>query len=96
MTSSSASKSNALQAASLAETKRQYNEQQAEKEDKKARDKANALSNRVGAVEAYEKTKSPHNILATDNSYSLLSMGGTAPVFADLMGGAGMTNTLGG
>lgn len=83
----------------FAETQRQYNETKQKEADKKARDKANAGASHGSKVFAYSNNASAMNDLsqgAGPQSYSLLNMGGTAPVFTDLMSGAGMANKLGG
>lgn len=93
-----AAEGNAIARASLDESRRQYNEQQAEKKRKEEAAKANALSLKNSGAAAYG-----NNDFASTNitggqapSYSLLSMAGSAPVFTDMLSGAGVTDKLGG
>lgn len=101
MGSNDAAVGNRISQASLEENRRQYNEQQREKDAKKARDKANATANRQGKVFAYEFNQ-PEGTNVTggrEGNYSLLNANAMATAdYAGLMGSAaiGATNKLGG
>ena len=94
--SSQAKKGNQIAQATLAETKRQYAEQQAEKERNKANAKANAGNVRQSANMAYSNNFQTATDFTSgkDGHYSLLTAGGTESVIADLLGGS--NSTLGG
>lgn len=95
-----AKKANALAQASLNESKRQYEEQQAEKAKKKQAAMANASSGRQSANMAYSNNYSQSTDFTTNNAgqgYSLMTAGGTEPIIGSLLGaGMGTSNTLGG
>ena len=94
-----AKKANDLAKASLAESQRQYNEQQAEKKRKEETAKANAFAVRRGGNEAYGNTEAINTDLTlggAGGNYSLLNMAGTAPVMNDLLSGLGTNTKLGG
>ncbi len=95
-----AKKSNALAQASLNESKRQYEEQQAEKAKKKQTAMANASGSRTSGNMAYANNYSQSTDFTTNaagQSYSLMTAGGTEPIIGSLLGtGVGTSNTLGG
>jgi hypothetical protein len=89
---------NAIAQASLDESKRQYEEQEKKKADDKARAKANALGGRTSANRAYANNFAQPTDFTTghDNSYSLLTAGGTESIIGSLLGvSQGQNNTLG-
>lgn len=81
MGSSAAKRGNDISQASLNESKRQYEEQQKEKNALKARNMANASSSRIGADVAYSNNVQANNNLTGgfgggDNNFSLLNLVG--------------------
>ena len=98
MGSSAAKQSNAIAQASLAESKRQYNEQQAEKEDKKRISKANASGSRRSANMAYSNNLFQPTDFTTGSdgsSFSLLTAAGTPSIIGSLNTVLGTQDTLG-
>lgn len=94
-----AKKANDIAKASLEESRRQYNAQQAEKKRKEAAAKANAFAVRRGGNEAYGNTEAINTDLTlggAGGNYSLLNMAGTTPVMNDLLSGLGNNTKLGG
>lgn len=94
-----AKQGNAIAQASLDESRRQYEEQEAEKAANKARAKANAFGSRTSANMAYSNNFVQPTDFTTGNngSYSLLTAAGTESVIGSLLGGLnqGQNNTLG-
>lgn len=100
MGGSSAKKGNAIAQASLDESRRQYEEQQAEKAANKAKAKANAFGSRTSANMAYSNNFVQPTDFTTGSDgsgYSLLTAAGTESVIGSLLGGLnqGQNNTLG-
>lgn len=93
-----AKEGNALSRQSLEETRRQYNQQQAEKKRKEESAKANAFSIRRGGNAAYGGTESTSTDFTSGagGNYSLLNMAGTPPTMNDLLSGMGSNTKLGG
>lgn len=77
MGSNTAGRANEIASAQLAESTRQYEEQKAEKEAKKKRDKENAQTLKEGGVAAYNNMASTKDNLTygIDQTYSLLNTG---------------------
>ena len=95
-----AKKANALAQASLNESKRQYEEQQAEKAKKKREAMANATGSRISGNMAYSNNYSQatdYTTGADGQGYNVLTAGGTESVIGSLLGvSSGTSNTLGG
>ena len=97
MTGNAAKQSNAIAQASLDESRRQYNEQQAEKEKNKAKAKANALGGRTSANMAYANNffqSTDFTTGADGQAYSLLTAGGTPSVIGQMDTTLGQNNSL--
>lgn len=93
-----AKEGNDLSRASLEESRRQFNQQQAEKKRKEETAKANAFSVRRGGNAAYGSTEQTNTDFTSGmgGQYSLLNMAGTPPVMNDLLSGLGNNTKLGG
>jgi len=96
-----AQQGNAIAQASLNESKRQYNEQKAKEDKKKATAQANAVGSRTSANRAYANNFNQATDFTTGRDgvgYSLLTAGGTPSVISTMLGGgeeATQNTTLG-
>lgn len=90
-----AKKGNAIAAASLAEQKRQYNEQKERENSKKAAAKSNALGVRKSANRAYANTfnQATDFGVGLDGGYSLLTAGGTPSAINNLLSDDNLRNS---
>lgn len=88
MGSNPAKQANQIAQASLDESKRQYNEQRAREDEKKATAKANALNSRTSANMAYSNNfqLSTDYTMGREGNYSLLTASGTPSVIGTLLG----------
>ena len=89
-----AQQGNAISQASLDESRRQYNEQEAEKKRKKEAAQANALSVRQAGTMAYQGSEfASTNLSMGGVNYSLLN---TEPAVNGLVSDLGYSDKLGG
>lgn len=98
MTGGAAKQSNAIAQASLEESRRQYNEQQAEKADKKRTAMANARGSRMSANMAYSNNFFQPTDFTTGSdgsNFSLLTAGGTPSIIGQMNTALGNQDTLG-
>ena len=95
-----AKQSNAIAQASLNESKRQYEEQQAKEKKQKETAMANATGSRISGNMAYANNYAQSTDFTTGaggQGYNVLTAGGTESVIGSLLGvSSGMSNTLGG
>lgn len=95
-----AKKGNAIAQASLNESKRQYEEQQAKERKQKETAMANATGSRISGNMAYANNyaqSTDYTTGAGGQGYNVLTAGGTESVIGSLLGvSSGMSNTLGG
>lgn len=100
MGSNPAKKSNDIAKASLNESKRQYEEQQAKEKKQKEVAMANAAGTRMSGNMAYANNYAQSTDFTTGaggQGYSIMTAGGTDPIIGSLLGtGMGTSNTLGG
>lgn len=95
-----AKQSNAIAQASLNESKRQYEEQQAKEKKQKETAMANATGSRISGNMAYANNyaqSTDYTTGAGGQGYNVLTASGTESVIGSLLGvSSGMSNTLGG
>lgn len=95
-----AKQGNAIAQASLNESKRQYEEQQAKERKQKETAMANATGSRISGNMAYANNyaqSTDYTTGAGGQGYNVLTAGGTESVIGSLLGvSSGMSNTLGG
>lgn len=95
-----AKQGNAIAQASLNESKRQYEEQQAKEKKQKETAMANATGSRISGNMAYANNyaqSTDYTTGASGQGYNVLTAGGTESVIGSLLGvSSGMSNTLGG